>query len=108
MHAILVVAAVVIGASVVQGSPGAAGQSPVLAGESCTATFMIGPEDVLEIAVWASPEVTRSVPVRPDGKISLPLVNDIQAAGLTPIQLREAVTKALTCLLYTSPSPRDA
>lgn len=59
------------------------------------AAFVIGPEDVLEVAVWGSPEVTRTVPVRPDGKISLPLVNDIQAAGLTPIQLREAVTKAL-------------
>ncbi len=96
MHAVFgIVAAVVVSSSVVQGSPGAPGSSPVIAGESCTAAFVIGPEDVLEVAVWGSPEVTRTVPVRPDGRISLPLVNDIQASGLTPIQLREAVTTAL-------------
>jgi polysaccharide biosynthesis/export protein len=93
MHAILgIVAAVVILGPAVQGPSGSPEQSR---GESCTATFVIGPEDVLEVAVWGSPEVTRTVPVRPDGKISLPLINDIQAAGLTPIQLRETVTKAL-------------
>jgi polysaccharide export outer membrane protein len=96
MHAILeIVAALMVITSAAQGSPGAPEPSPVIAGESCTAAFVIGPEDVLELAVWGSPEVTRTVPVRPDGKISLPLVNDIQASGLTPIQLREAVTKAL-------------
>jgi polysaccharide export outer membrane protein len=50
--------------------------------------YVIGPEDVLEIAVWGNTDVTRTVPVRPDGKISLPLLNDVQAAGLTPMQLR--------------------
>ena len=95
MHAVLGIVAAVVITSVAQGSPGAPGLSPAIAGESCAAAFVIGPEDVLEVAVWGSPEVTRTVPVRPDGKISLPLVNDIQAAGLTPIQLREAVTKAL-------------
>jgi polysaccharide biosynthesis/export protein len=97
MHAVLdIVAAVVIGTLVAQGSPSVPGQSPVIASESCAGAFVIGPEDVLEVAVWGNTEVTRTVPVRPDGKISLPLVNDIQAAGLTPIQLREALTKALT------------
>ena len=60
---------------------------------SCPAnTYVIGPEDVLDIAVWDNPQITRTVPVRPDGQISLPLLNDVQAAGLTPMQLRR-----LTC-----------
>ena len=54
-----------------------------------TAEYQIGPEDVLDISVWKNPELSRKVPVRPDGKISLPLVNDIKAAGLTPTALRE-------------------
>ena len=58
--------------------------------------YEIGPEDVLDISVWKNPELSRKVPVRPDGKVSLPLVNDIQAAGLTPSQLREQLTKKLT------------
>jgi polysaccharide export outer membrane protein len=57
-----------------------------------TAEYLIGPEDVLDISVWKNPELSRKVPVRPDGKVSLPLVNDIQAAGLTPSQLRERLT----------------
>ncbi len=49
--------------------------------------YSIGPEDVLTIDVWKEPEISRTVPVRRDGKISLPLLNDVQAAGLTPTQL---------------------
>ena len=58
--------------------------------------YKIGPEDVLDISVWKSPELSRSVPVRPDGKVSLPLVNDIKAAGLTPDQLRRELTTRLS------------
>jgi polysaccharide export outer membrane protein len=58
--------------------------------------YKIGPEDVLDISVWKSPELSRSVPVRPDGKVSLPLVNDIKAAGLTPEQLRQELTTRLS------------
>ncbi len=60
------------------------------------AGYVIGQEDVLDIAVWNNAAISRTVPVRPDGKISLPLLNDVQAAGLTPVQLREALTRALT------------
>lgn len=58
-------------------------------------SYVIGPADVLNISVWKEPEITETVPVRPDGKISLPLLDDVQAAGLTPMQLGTAVTKRL-------------
>lgn len=58
-------------------------------------TFVIGPEDVLDISVWREPNVSRSVPVRMDGKISIPLLNDVQAAGLTPMQLAAVITEKL-------------
>jgi len=57
--------------------------------------YIIGAQDVLEIDVWKEAELTRAVPVRPDGKISLPLLNDVQAAGLTPTQLSEDLTTEL-------------
>jgi polysaccharide biosynthesis/export protein len=57
-------------------------------------SFIVGPEDVLAINVWKEPDVSRSVPVRSDGKISLPLVGELQASGQTPRQLeREISTK---------------
>jgi polysaccharide export outer membrane protein len=59
------------------------------------AEYKIGPQDVLRIDVWKEPEITRTVPVRPDGKISLPLLNDVQAAGLTPNQLSAAISEGL-------------
>jgi lipopolysaccharide/colanic/teichoic acid biosynthesis glycosyltransferase/protein involved in polysaccharide export with SLBB domain len=58
--------------------------------------YLIGPDDELEISVWENAALTRTVPVRPDGKISLPLLNDVQAAGLTPMQLQGAIAKQLT------------
>jgi len=57
--------------------------------------YRIGPEDVLNISVWKNDAMSRAVPVRPDGKISLPLLNDVQAAGLTALELREVLTKKL-------------
>ena len=54
--------------------------------------YIIGPEDVLLIYVWREEAFTKTLPVRIDGKISLPLLDDIQAAGLTPLQLKEALT----------------
>lgn len=60
-----------------------------------TEAYVIGVEDVLSVSVWKEPEVSGSMPVRPDGKISLPLLNDVQASGLTPIQLADEITVAL-------------
>jgi polysaccharide export outer membrane protein len=59
------------------------------------AAYVLGPEDVVEVAVWSNADLSRTVPVRPDGKISLPLLPDVQASGLTPLQLRAAITAAL-------------
>ena len=57
--------------------------------------YVIGAQDVLDINVWKEPDVSRTVPVRPDGRISLPLINDVQAAGLTPQQLSVTVAESL-------------
>ena len=57
--------------------------------------YVIGPEDALHIAVWKEADLTASLPVRPDGKISLPLLDDVQAAGLTPKQLADSITEKL-------------
>lgn len=57
--------------------------------------YRIGAEDLLQVSVWKNEALTRTVPVRPDGKISLPLVNDVQAAGLTALELRDVLTRKL-------------
>jgi len=63
--------------------------------------YVIGLEDVLDIAVWDNAAVSRTVPVRPDGMITLPLLNDVKAAGLTPSQLRQVLIKALVTYMPT-------
>ncbi|MGA2331939.1 MAG: polysaccharide biosynthesis/export family protein [Syntrophales bacterium] len=57
--------------------------------------YIIGPEDVLYIHIWKEESMTKTVPVRMDGKISLPLVDDVQAADLTPLQLKVVLTNKL-------------
>jgi len=57
--------------------------------------YVIGPEDVLYIHVWKEDALSRTIPVRMDGNISLPLIHDIKAAGLTPLQLEAAITERL-------------
>ncbi|PYM99084.1 MAG: hypothetical protein DME07_20975 [Candidatus Rokuibacteriota bacterium] len=74
-------------APAVAGAEGGRGTSPT--------EYRIGPEDVLQISVWKNEAMSRMVTVRPDGKISMALLNDIQAAGLTALQLREVVAKKL-------------
>ncbi len=61
-------------------------------------SFVIGPEDVLAIQVWRDPEVSRAVLVRPDGKITLQLLGEIQAAGLTPEALSQQIFEGLSKL----------
>ncbi|MGH9354957.1 MAG: polysaccharide biosynthesis/export family protein [Terriglobia bacterium] len=76
----------------------AAGTSPTNPAPAVAAspTYIIHPDDVLDVSVWKQPELSfRGLPVRPDGKISLPLVNDIEAAGLTAMQLSAAITQKL-------------
>jgi polysaccharide export outer membrane protein len=60
------------------------------------ADYVIGPDDVLTVIFWREKDMSADVGVRPDGRISLPLLNDVQAAGLTPEQLRLNVTQAAT------------
>jgi len=57
--------------------------------------YKIGPQDLLKIDVWKEDQLTRTVPVRPDGKITLPLLNDVQAAGLTPMELASVISEQL-------------
>jgi polysaccharide biosynthesis/export protein len=66
--------------------------------------YVIGPEDVLAVRFWREDTISGDFVVRPDGKISMLLVNDIQAAGLTPDELRVAVTKAASKLFTEEPT----
>ncbi len=58
-------------------------------------TYVIGPDDTLYINVWKEPDLTATLPVRADGMISLPLLNDVQASGLSPMQLAASITDKL-------------
>jgi polysaccharide export outer membrane protein len=58
-------------------------------------TYIIGADDVLAINVWKEPEISKTVPVRPDGMISLPLLGEIKARGLTPVQLEDQISDSL-------------
>lgn len=65
-------------------------------GKAHDASYIIGNSDVLAITVWKQPDISRpNIPVRPDGRISLPLVGEIQAAGRTPLQLEQEITERL-------------
>ena len=59
------------------------------------ASYVIGPDDQLHVSVWKEPDLTNTMPVRADGMISLPLLNDVQAAGLTPMQLAASISEKL-------------
>jgi polysaccharide export outer membrane protein len=101
------------------GTPGSArppatapGATPAPAGDRVTveggiplpADYVIGPADVLQISFWKDATLTSDVTVRPDGRISFWLINDIQAAGLTPEQLRESITKAAGKFFQETPT----
>jgi polysaccharide export outer membrane protein len=64
-------------------------------GKTRAHSFVIGNDDLLVVHVWKEPDVSRSLPVRSDGRISLPLVGEVQAAGRTPLQLQEEIASKL-------------
>jgi polysaccharide export outer membrane protein len=69
--------------------------APTPTASQASATYVIGPEDTLYVNVWKEADLTATLPVRADGMISLPLLNDVQAAGLTPMQLAASITDKL-------------
>src|SRR5947209_804182 len=73
--------------------PAAAG--PAAPASQTPSDYVIGADDQLHISVWKEPDLTETLPVRPDGKISMPLLNDVVAAGLTPSQLASSITERL-------------
>ena len=93
------VAGVLLVSSLISAEPVDA-QAPAAAGgdtsrSTAPEAYRIGPEDVLQISVWKNEALSRAATVRPDGMISLPLLNDVQASGLTALELREILTKRL-------------
>jgi polysaccharide biosynthesis/export protein len=75
-------------------NPGA-GSDDLASAKPHDESFVIGNDDVLAISVWKEPDLTKSIPVRSDGKISLPLVGEMEAAGRTPLQLEQDITEKL-------------
>lgn len=69
------------------------------AGSRAAATYVIGADDVLAINVWKENEISQEAPVRPDGKVSLPLIGDVQASGLTPAELQRSIRGRLAAYL---------
>jgi len=65
------------------------------AGAEVPSDYVIGADDTLHITVWKEPDISATLPVRPDGKISLPLLDDVQAAGMTPMQLSASIREKL-------------
>jgi polysaccharide export outer membrane protein len=86
------------------GVPKTAAQVGALAGELDSILpdqdYVIGPQDLLAIDVWHEPEFSQSVPVRPDGKISLPLIGDMEVSGLTPRALQARLAKELDAYIH--------
>jgi len=98
----LVLSLIVTGLAAAQEQPRAPARALGSGAVGMPGEYKVGPDDVLDIAVWNNATVSRAVPVRPDGKISLPLLNDVPVAGLTPMQLRDVLTKKLAEFM---PSP---
>jgi polysaccharide export outer membrane protein len=90
-------------ASTAIAAPGPAQSEPAAPGAAQGMEYRIGVEDLLAISVWREPDLTREVPVRPDGRISLPLLQDIDAAGKTPSELGAEIQRRLKEYL-SSPS----
>lgn len=108
--AVLFMCGLLGGTLAAQSAPQAAAQNAVANSPASTASqpqaeasaakahddsFVIGNDDVLSINVWKEPDISRSIPVRSDGKISLPLVGEVQAAGRTPLKLEQDIAGRL-------------
>src|SRR5881227_3656559 len=91
----LVFAAACLALSCAQAGEAPVPVAPGIAAKSVTPDYLIGPGDTLQVFVWQNPELTTTVPVRPDGKISTPFVEDMTAVGKTPSQLARDVEKVL-------------
>jgi polysaccharide biosynthesis/export protein len=70
-------------------------KSPAVPLPQTSPSYVIGADDTLYVSVWKEPDLTNTLPVRADGMISMPLLNDVQAAGLTPMQLAASITEKL-------------
>jgi polysaccharide export outer membrane protein len=92
---ILVVLAGLGGVGSADAQQAAVRPQPIGAAMPVAPDYVIGPEDLLLVSVWKNETLSRQLPVRPDGKISMPLLHDIEAAGLTPIQLRDKIATSL-------------
>ncbi len=79
-------------------APSATNRLPTDQNESAVLVdeYLIGVDDVVQISVWRNPDLDASVPVRPDGKISVPLIGDVQASGRTPEQVSESIKQELS------------
>jgi polysaccharide export outer membrane protein len=77
------------------GPPATPDTAPPRVADVSSKSFVIGTEDVLNINVWKEPEISRVLPVRPDGMITVPLIGEIKATGLTPVQLQDEITTEL-------------
>jgi polysaccharide export outer membrane protein len=93
--ACLPVVLALLGPALAPGLAGCASQPPPAATAPVTDTYVIGPGDRLSVFVYDSPQLSADVPVRPDGRISTPLVQDLVAAGKTPVQLGQEMTARL-------------
>ncbi len=101
----LLCALVAFGCAIAAPPPPAAAPQPVASGGAAPAkNYVIGPGDVLDIFVWQNPDLSqKAVPVRPDGRISTPLIANLVAAGKTPVELAQDMDKALSAYIR---SPR--
>jgi polysaccharide export outer membrane protein len=88
----LLLAAVIAGCS---GAPQVVDAAPAATGSE-TGAYLIGPGDTLQVFVWGQPDLSVTVPVRPDGRVSTPLIEDIQAAGKTPTELATEMERVLS------------
>lgn len=95
MKRVELIAAVLLSAVLVCQAQGGTSAEPGITATVAKSTYVIGPSDVLSITVWKEPALSETIPVRPDGMVSMALLGDLQAAGFTPMQLTEDVTNKL-------------